>query len=88
MARGTCVDEPAMLAALKDGTIGGAGLDCYINEPTDPRPFADIENVALTPHFSSGTPDTRRAIGEHAIKNLLAHFAGQPLLTPIPEIPN
>ncbi len=88
VARGSCVDEPALLAALQDGTIGGAGLDCYATEPTDPRRFAGIENLALTPHFSSGTPDTRKAISAHGIANLQAFFAGKPLLTPIPEIPN
>lgn len=87
VARGSCVDQPALLRALKDGTIAGAGLDCYAEEPADPALFEGIDNVVLSPHVAAGTPDTRRASCDLAIRNLLAHFEGKPLLTPIDEIP-
>jgi len=88
VARGTCVDEPALFRALKDGTIAGAGLDCYIQEPAEPAQFEGFENVVLSPHVAAGTPDTRRASCDLAIRNLLAFFDGKPLITPIDEIPN
>ena len=88
VARGTCIDGPALLGALRNGTIGGAGLDCHPMEPADPKIYEGLENVVLTPHFGSGTPDTRLDMSNLAIANLLAYFAGKPLLSPIPEIPN
>lgn len=88
IARGSCIDQPALLAALRDGTIAAAGLDCFADEPVEPALFADIDNVALSPHCASGTPDTRQALCDLAIRNLLAHFAGDALLTPIDEIPD
>ena len=88
VARGSCVDGTALLAALKSDTIGAAGLDCHAEEPASPDLYAGLENVALTPHFGSATPDSRRKMSDMAIDNLLAHFAGAPLLTPIAEIPD
>ena len=83
VSRGVVVDEPALLAALADGTIAAAGLDVFLNEPDpDPR-FVALENVVLQPHNASGTVETRAAIGLLVRKNLLAHFSGQPLLTPV-----
>lgn len=84
IARGTCIVEADLLQALRNGTIGGAGLDVYASEPTDPAPFAGLDNVVLTPHFGSGTPDTRLEMNATGIKNLVAFFSGQPLLTPVP----
>ena len=64
-------------------SIAGAGLDVFLNEPRiDPR-FAALDNVVLTPHHGSGTEQTRRAMGELVRRNLEAHFAGQPLITPV-----
>lgn len=87
VARGTCVDGDALIAALKNNTIGAAGLDCHAVEPAGPDLYKGLENVALTPHMGSATPDSRRKMSDMAIDNLLAHFAGRPLLTPVVEIP-
>lgn len=88
IGRGSCVDQNALLAALRSGGIAGAGLDVYAQEPQDPKPFEGLDNVVLTPHYANGTPDTRHDMFNVAIDNLLAFFAGRPLLTPVPETPN
>lgn len=78
VARGSVVDEPALIEALQTGTIAGAGLDVFENEPNiDPRFFA-LENAALEPHSSSITHETRRAIVERLLGDLDAFLAGQP----------
>jgi len=83
ISRGTTVDEAALLDALEQGRIRGAGLDVFLNEPRiDPR-FAALQNVVLQPHHGSGTVETRQAMGKLVRDNLAAHFAGQPLLTPV-----
>jgi lactate dehydrogenase-like 2-hydroxyacid dehydrogenase len=83
VSRGTTVDEGALLQALQTRSIAGAALDVFLNEPRiDPR-FAALDNVVLTPHHGSGTEQTRRAMGELVRRNLEAHFAGQPLITPV-----
>jgi lactate dehydrogenase-like 2-hydroxyacid dehydrogenase len=83
VARGSVVDEAALLHALEHGVIKGAGLDVYLNEPNiDPR-FMKLQNVVVLPHVGSGTFETRRAMGKLVRDNLAAHFAGQPLLTPV-----
>jgi lactate dehydrogenase-like 2-hydroxyacid dehydrogenase len=83
MARGSVVDEPALLAALKNGTIRGAGLDVYWNEPNIDPELVSLENVVFYPHHSSGTVETRAAMSQLVVDNLAAHFAGKPLLTPV-----
>lgn len=83
IARGSTVDEPALLAALESGAIRGAGLDVFWNEPNiDPR-FLALDTVVLQPHHASGTVETRKAMGQLVRDNLAAHFAGRPLLTPV-----
>jgi D-3-phosphoglycerate dehydrogenase len=83
VSRGSTVNEPDLLAALEGGTIKGAGLDVFWNEPAiDPR-FAALRNVVLQPHHASGTVETRRAMGRLVRDNLAAHFAGHPLVTPV-----
>lgn len=83
VSRGMILDEPALLCALEAGRIAGAGLDVFLGEPRiDPR-FAALENVVLQPHHSSGTVETRRAMGQLVRDNLAAHFAGRPLPTPV-----
>jgi lactate dehydrogenase-like 2-hydroxyacid dehydrogenase len=83
VARGSVVDEAALLDALEQNIIKGAGLDVFANEPSiDPR-FAKLENVVLHPHHGSGTVETRRAMGKLVRDNLAAHFAGRPLLTEV-----
>jgi len=83
VSRGTTVDEPALLAALEARSIAGAALDVFMNEPRiDPR-FLTLDNALLQPHHASGTVETRQAMGQLVRDNLAAHFAGQPLLTPV-----
>lgn len=83
VARGSVADEPALLTALEKGTIAGAGLDVFWNEPRiDPR-FLTLKNVVLHPHHGSGTVETRKAMGQLVRDNLAAHFSGRPLLTPV-----
>lgn len=83
IARGSVVDEPAMVAALRDGRLGAAGLDVFADEPHVPEALLSLENTVLIPHQGSGTTETRRAMGELALSNLAAFFAGKPLITPI-----
>ncbi|MBV8888621.1 MAG: 2-hydroxyacid dehydrogenase [Alphaproteobacteria bacterium] len=84
IARGSVVDEPALIEALRAGRLGAAGLDVYANEPRVPAPLLTMDNVVLLPHTGSATHQTRRAMGELMVDNLLAHFAGKPLPTPVP----
>ena len=83
IARGSVIDEAALVAALQSGALGGAGLDVYADEPRVPEALLAMDNVVLSPHIGSATHDTRRAMGDLTVDNLLAHFAGRPLLTPV-----
>jgi lactate dehydrogenase-like 2-hydroxyacid dehydrogenase len=76
LARGSVVDEDALLAALKDETIAGAGLDVFVNEPRIRREFFSAPNTVLMPHQASATIETRIAMGELVLANVAAHFAG------------
>jgi len=71
-ARGPIVDEPALVSALRDGTIAGAALDVYEHEPEVSAGLLELENVVLTPHVASATPDTREAMGMLAVEALRA----------------
>ncbi len=83
-ARGPIVDERALINALKEGQIAGAGLDVFDREPTDPNnPLLKMENVVAAPHVGSATVATRRAMVELAANNVLAVLQGQPPLTPV-----
>lgn len=84
VARGSVVDEAALIKALQEGTIAGAGLDVFENEPNIPEALAQLGNVVLTPHMASGTVETRVAMADLAFDNLQAHFSGKPVLTPVP----
>jgi lactate dehydrogenase-like 2-hydroxyacid dehydrogenase len=75
ISRGTVVDEPALVAALSDGRIAGAGLDVFLNEPTVPREMLDDERVVLLPHVGSATAQTRTAMGAATVEALVSHFA-------------
>ena len=86
IARGSCIEQPALIAALREGTLGAAGLDVYAQEPVDPAPFEGLDNVVLTPHYGSGTDDTRRAMNETGFGNLAAFFDGRALPMLIPEL--
>jgi len=84
VARGSVVDEFALIEALKSGAIAGAGLDVFENEPNVPAELLALDNVVLTPHVGSATWQTRQAMSDLAFGNLEAHFAGRPLLSPVP----
>ena len=85
VARGSVVDETALIAALQAGTIAGAALDVFENEPNVPQALREMDNVVLTPHIGSSTAQTRRAMADLAFDNLNAQLTGQALLTPVPE---
>lgn len=76
-ARGTIVEEDALMAALRSGKVKAAGLDVYRNEPFIDERWSDIENVFLLPHIGSATAETRDAMGFRALDNLDAYFAGR-----------
>lgn len=83
ISRGSVVDEPALLEALQQNRIAGAGLDVFADEPRVPEGFLALDNVVLQPHVASATHPTRKAMGQLVIDNLAAHFAGKPLITPV-----
>ncbi len=83
VARGTVVDEPAMIAALKSGKLGYAALDVFDNEPNISQDLLSLPNVIVQPHHGTGTVETRTEIGQVMLNNLAAHFAGKPLINPL-----
>lgn len=83
VARGTVVDEEALVAALQEGQLGRAALDVFVDEPNVPDALRTMSNVVLQPHRASATLETRQAMGKLVLDNLAAHFAGRPLLTPV-----
>lgn len=86
-ARGTLVDDDALIAALNSGKLFAAGLDVFANEPRiDPR-YRTMENVFLLPHVGSATVETRDAMGNLAVDNLIAVLSGRPALTPVTPVP-
>jgi lactate dehydrogenase-like 2-hydroxyacid dehydrogenase len=85
VARGSVVDEAALIEALEGGVIGGAALDVFEDEPRVPQRLIDLPQVVLVPHIGSATGQTRQAMADLAFGNLREHFAGRPVLTPVPE---
>jgi len=83
VARGTLIDEVAMLELLQNGGLGGAALDVFENEPAVPEAFFALDNVVLSPHQGSATTQTRNAMGALVVANLEAHFAGEPLISAV-----
>ncbi len=83
IARGSVVDEPALIARLRDGRLGFAALDVFQNSPRIAPEFLELPNVLLQPHHGSATVETRTAIGQLMIDNLTAHFAGRKLPTQV-----
>jgi lactate dehydrogenase-like 2-hydroxyacid dehydrogenase len=87
MARGSVVDEPALIAALKNRTIYSAGLDVVVDEPHVPQELIDMDHICIFPHLGSASEATRAAMDQLVVDNILAWAAGKPVLTPVAETP-
>jgi lactate dehydrogenase-like 2-hydroxyacid dehydrogenase len=87
MARGSVVDEPALIEALKNKTIMAAGLDVFAKEPHVPKELIEMDNVVLLPHLGSASVHTRKAMDQLVVDNILAWAAGKAPLTPVAETP-
>ncbi len=85
IARGSVVNEPDLVAALVEKRIAGAGLDVFVDEPNVPEALLSLPNVVLTPHIASATRQTRLEMARLVTENLVAHFDGKALLTPVPD---
>lgn len=85
IARGTVVDEAALVECLQNGTLGAAGLDVFENEPHIPDALKSMENVVLAPHIGSGTIETRWAMGDLVCRNLEQWVQDGTVVTPVPE---
>lgn len=83
VGRGATIDEAALIRTLADGSLGGAGLDVHLKEPQVNPELLKFNSVVLLPHLGSSTVETRMAMHQVCIDNILAHFAGKPLLTPV-----
>lgn len=86
IARGSVVDQPALVAALQEGRLGGAGLDVYADEPHVPEELTTMDHVVLLPHVASGTHVTRAAMRRLTLDNLASWLRDGTLCTPIPEL--
>lgn len=82
VSRGKVIDEAALISALQDGRLAGAGLDVFAEEPTVPAALIDLPNVVLTPHVASGTVETRQAMEDLVLENLQAFFSEGQVKTP------
>jgi lactate dehydrogenase-like 2-hydroxyacid dehydrogenase len=83
VARGSLVDEGALVSALTQGRLAGAGLDVFVDEPNAPEALWGLDTVVLQPHRASATEETRRAMEDLVLANLSAHFSGAPLLSAV-----
>jgi lactate dehydrogenase-like 2-hydroxyacid dehydrogenase len=88
VARGSVVDEQALIEALKSGAILAAGLDVFADEPRVPQELIEMDQVVLLPHIASASVHTRKAMGQLVVDNLTSWFAGKGPLTPVPETPH
>ncbi len=87
VARGSVIDEPALVSALREHKIMAAGLDVFVNEPQVPEELLAMENVVLLPHLGSASVFTRERMDQLLVDNILAWANGKPPLTPVPETP-
>ncbi len=87
VARGSLVDEAALIAALKSQAILGAGLDVFADEPRVPAALIELDNAVLLPHVGSASHHTRRAMAQLVVDNLVSWIEGKGPLTPVPETP-
>ena len=87
VARGSVIDERALIAALKERKIFAAGLDVFVNEPDVPADLIELDNVVLLPHLGSASVFTREQMDRLLVDNLLAWSRREPPLTPVPETP-
>lgn len=85
VGRGTIVDTDALVEALKDGTIAGAGIDVYEDEPNVPAELCSLTNVVLTPHIAAWAPEVHAAAAALVRKNIELFLAGSPIATPVPR---
>lgn len=85
VARGSVIDETALIAALQKGRLGAAGLDVFEDEPNVPESLCALENVVLLPHVGSATVETRKAMGDLTVENLSSFFSNGNVKTPVPE---
>jgi len=86
IARGSVIDEAALVDALVAGRLGGAGLDVYEDEPRVPDALKALDNVVLVPHIASATAETRRAMAELVLKNVEAFATQGTVLTAVPPL--
>lgn len=87
VARGSVVDQNALIEALHNSVIHGAGLDVFMDEPNVPAPLLALPNVVVVPHVGSGTHHTREIMGNLVVDNLRSWFAGKGPVTPVRETP-
>jgi len=87
VARGSVVDEAALIEALRQKKIHSAGLDVFADEPRVPQALIEMEQVVLLPHVGSASLYTRRAMDQLVVDNVIAWADGNPPLTPVPETP-
>lgn len=85
VARGSVVDEQELVLALQEGRLGFAGLDVFEDEPNAPEALFELENVVLTPHTASATIETRQAMGDLTVDNLISFFDNGTVISPVPE---
>lgn len=86
IARGTVIDEQALVEALVSGELGGAGLDVYVDEPNVPNDLKKLDNVVIVPHIASATTETRKAMANLVLDNVDAFATTGKLITPIPAL--
>lgn len=85
ISRGSVIDEDAMIAALKSGALGGAGLDVFATEPTPAERWADVPNTTLTPHLGGATREALWEGSQNVLENLRRFYSREELLTPLPS---